>query len=238
MKTILITGAGGGIGRAIIPVLADLGYKILLTTNSSVDQLQSFLSEKNITAPIFQANLTSDSDVEKLAQWAANNGGVDVLVNNAGIAHAAAAWKLTATEMQELFEVNFYSAVRCTQAFLGTMRAKGFGRIISISSVVAHKPSFGTSGYAASKSALEGYMRGVAHDVASKGVTANILAYGYMDAGMLYDVPTNMLNDILTTIPQGEFGAPEQVANYIDLLINSPFTTGQTLHLNGGQWMP
>lgn len=238
MKTILITGAGGGIGKAIIPVLADLGYKILLTTNSTVDQLQSFLSEKNITAPIFQANLTSDSDVEKLALWAADNGGVDILVNNAGIAHAAAAWKLTATEMQELFEVNFYSAVRCTQAFLGTMRAQGFGRIISISSVVAHKPSFGTSGYAASKSALEGYMRGVAHDVAGKGVTANTLAYGYMDAGMLYDVPANMLKDILTTIPKGEFGAPEQVANYIDLLIKSPFTTGQTLHLNGGQWMP
>lgn len=238
MKTILITGAGGGIGKAIIPVLAELGYNLLLTTNSSVDNLQSYLAQKNISAETFQANLTSDSDVEKLAKWAEERGGVDVLVNNAGIAHAAASWKLTAVEMHELFQVNFYSAVRCTQAFLGAMRARGFGRIISISSVVAHKPSFGTSGYAASKSALEGYMRGVALDTAGKDVTANTLAYGYMDAGMLHDVPEDMLKDILTTIPKGAFGAPEQVASYIDLLIKSPFTTGQTLHLNGGQWMP
>jgi NAD(P)-dependent dehydrogenase (short-subunit alcohol dehydrogenase family) len=107
-----------------------------------------------------------------------------------------------------------------------------------VSSVVAHKPSFGTSGYAASKSALEGYARGIAIDVANKGITANTIAYGYMEAGMLYDVPETMLEQIKTTIPKGSFGDASQIGRTIDYLINSPFTTGQTLHVNGGQWMP
>jgi NAD(P)-dependent dehydrogenase (short-subunit alcohol dehydrogenase family) len=118
------------------------------------------------------------------------------------------------------------------------MRAQEYGRIISISSVVAHKPSFGTSGYAASKSALEGYTRGVALDTASKGITANVLAYGYMEAGMLHDVPKAMLEEVKKTIPAGGFGRPEQIANLIQMLIESEFTTGQTIHVNGGQWMP
>lgn len=238
MKTILLTGAGGGVAKAIIPKLLDFGYKLLLTTKSSADELREYLKEQQLQAIVFRADLTDDGDVVALKEWAGHQGGVDILINNAGIAHAAAAWKLDSKEMHRLFEVNFFSAVRTTQAFLGDMRHRGFGRVINISSVVAHKPSFGTSGYAASKSALEGYMRGVALDCASKGVTANTIAYGYMDAGMLFDVPKDMLDEVLTTIPAGVFGAPEQIANYIDMLVQSPFTTGQTLHVNGGQWMP
>lgn len=238
MKTILLTGAGGGVAKAVIPRLLAQGYKVLLTTKSSVKELQEYLDDQRLEAEVFAADLTLDSDVASLATWASERGGVDVLINNAGIAHAAAAWKLDASEMQRLFEVNFFSAVRTTQTFLGPMRTQGFGRIINISSVVAHKPSFGTAGYAASKSALEGYMRGVALDVANKGITANTIAYGYMDAGMLFDVPEETLEEVLETIPVGTFGAPEQIANYISMLIDSPFTTGQTLHLNGGQWMP
>ena len=238
MKKILLTGAGGGIAKAIIPSLIDLGYTLLLTTKSSAGDLREFLKRNGYSAEVFQADLTSDHEVRELMDWVKELGGVDILVNNAGIAHAAAAWKLDAEEMHRLFEVNFFSAVRTTQAVLGAMRSQGFGRVITISSVVAHKPSFGTSGYAASKSALEGYMRGVALDCAGKGVTANTIAYGYMEAGMLFDVPKNMLDEVLTTIPAGKFGAPEQIASYIDMLVKSPFTTGQTLHINGGQWMP
>jgi len=118
------------------------------------------------------------------------------------------------------------------------MRSRGFGRIISISSVVAHKPSFGTSAYTASKSAMEGYMRGVAVDVATKGVTANTIAYGYMNAGMLHDVPEPLLAEVKRGIPMDHFGRPEQIAEAIEYLIHSEYTTGQTLHINGGQWMP
>jgi NAD(P)-dependent dehydrogenase (short-subunit alcohol dehydrogenase family) len=238
MKKILITGAGGGIGKAIIPVLFEMGHELFLTTRSSSDDLKDFCAEKGIPARIFSADLRVENDVESLFSWIGEHGGIDVLVNNAGIAHAAASWKLGADEMHELMEVNFYSAVRCTQRALVHMRAQEYGRIISISSVVAHKPSFGTSGYAASKSALEGYTRGVALDTASKGITANVLAYGYMEAGMLHDVPKAMLEEVKKTIPAGGFGRPEQIANLIQMLIESEFTTGQTIHVNGGQWMP
>ena len=160
------------------------------------------------------------------------------MVNNAGVAHAGAAWKLDAAEMLKVLETNFLSAVRCTQLALPSMRAKSFGRVISISSVVAHKPSFGTSAYTASKSALEGYMRGVAIDTATKGVTANTIAYGYMNAGMLHDVPEELLAQVKSTIPMDAFGRPEQIVEAISYLLSSEYTTGQTLHVNGGQWMP
>jgi NAD(P)-dependent dehydrogenase (short-subunit alcohol dehydrogenase family) len=140
--------------------------------------------------------------------------------------------------MEQLFQVNFFSAVRCSSKALALMRVQERGRIINISSVVAHKPSFGTSGYAATKSALEGYARGIAVDVANKGITANTIAYGYMEAGMLYDVPEPMLEEIKKTIPVGRFGDATQIGHTINYLINSPFTSGQTIHLNGGQWMP
>ena len=238
MSRILITGAGGGIARAIIPVLHELGHSLLLTTRSRIQELKTYLEEQGIKAAVKSADLTIDGDVEALFNWVNDQGGLDVLVNNAGIAHAAASWKLSAQEMEQLFQVNFFSAVRCSSKALALMRVQERGRIINISSVVAHKPSFGTSGYAATKSALEGYARGIAVDVANKGITANTIAYGYMEAGMLNDVPEPMLEEIKKTIPVGRFGDATQIGNTINYLINSPFTSGQTIHLNGGQWMP
>jgi|TARA_B100000497_G_C7654678_1_gene394016 3-oxoacyl-[acyl-carrier protein] reductase len=238
MSRILITGAGGGIARAIIPVLHELGHSLLLTTRSTTQELTTYLEEQGIKAAVKSADLTNKQHVEALFTWVQSLGGLDVLVNNAGIAHAAASWKLSAEEMEQLFQVNFFSAVRCSSRALPLMRAQEGGRIINISSVVAHKPSFGTSGYAAAKSALEGYARGIAVDVANKDITANTIAYGYMQAGMLYDVPEPMLEEIKKTIPAGRFGDATQIGHTINFLINSPFTTGQTIHLNGGQWMP
>lgn len=238
MSRILITGAGGGIARAIIPVLHELGHSLLLTTRSRTQELKTYLEEQGIKAAVKSADLTIDEDVEELFNWVNDQGGLDALVNNAGIAHAAASWKLSAQEMEQLFQVNFFSAVRCSSKALALMRVQESGRIINISSVVAHKPSFGTSGYAATKSALEGYARGIAVDVANKGITANTIAYGYMEAGMLYDVPEPMLEEIKKTIPVGRFGDATQIGHTINYLINSPFTSGQTIHLNGGQWMP
>ena len=237
MRNILLTGGGGGIAKAIAPLLAAEPFRLLLTTREG-NALESFCKENNIQAEVFSADLTLQEDVEALFDWAETFGGVDVLINNAGISHAAASWKLTAEEMHRLMDVNFYSAVRCTQLALQGMRLKGYGRIISVSSVVAHKPAFGTSAYTASKSALEGYMRGVALDVSTQGITANTIAYGYMNAGMLNDVPQPILDEIRKGIPQDHFGRPEQIVAALKYLINSEYTTGQTLHINGGQWMP
>ncbi|MDP4767529.1 MAG: SDR family NAD(P)-dependent oxidoreductase [Schleiferiaceae bacterium] len=237
MRNILLTGGGGGIAKAIAPLLAAEPFRLLLTTREG-NALESFCKENNIQAEVFSADLTLQEDVEALFDWAKTFGGVDVLINNAGISHAAASWKLSAEEMHRLMEVNFYSAVRCTQLALQGMRLKGYGRIISVSSVVAHKPAFGTSAYTASKSALEGFMRGVALDVSTQGITANTIAYGYMNAGMLNDVPQPILDEIRKGIPQDHFGRPEQIVAALKYLINSEYTTGQTLHINGGQWMP
>jgi len=237
MRNILLTGGGGGIAKAIAPLLAAEPFRLLLTTREG-NVLESFCKENNIQAEVFSADLTLQEDVEALFDWAETFGGVDVLINNAGISHAAASWKLTAEEMHRLMDVNFYSAVRCTQLALQGMRVKSYGRIISVSSVVAHKPAFGTSAYTASKSALEGYMRGVALDVSTQGITANTIAYGYMNAGMLNDVPQPILDEIRKGIPQDHFGRPEQILAALKYLIDSEYTTGQTLHINGGQWMP
>ena len=237
MKNILLTGGGGGIAKAIAALLAAEPFRLLLTTRAG-DALKTFCKANDRHAEVFSADLTCQEDVEALFDWTETFGGVDVLINNAGISHAAASWKLTADELHRLMEVNFYSAVRCTQLALQGMRVKGYGRIISVSSVVAHKPAFGTSAYTASKSALEGYMRGVALDVSTQGITANTIAFGYMNAGMLNDVPQHILDEIREGIPQDHFGRPEQIVAAIRYLIESEYTTGQTLHINGGQWMP
>ena len=238
MSRILITGAGGGIARSIIPVLNELGHSLLLTTRSRTHELKTYLEELGIKAAVKSADLTIEEDVEALFNWVNDKGGLDVLINNAGMAHAAASWKLSTIEMEQLFQVNFFSAVRCASKALLLMREQESGRIINISSVVAHKPSFGSSAYAATKSALEGYARGIAADVANKGITANSIAFGYMETGMLYDVPEPILEVIKKTIPVGRFGDATQIGHTINYLINSPFTSGQTIHLNGGQWMP
>ena len=114
MSRILITGAGGGIARAIIPVLHELGHSLLLTTRSRTQELKTYLEEQEIKAAVKSADLTKEEDVEALFHWVKSLGGLDVLVNNAGIAHAAASWKLSAQEMEQLFKVNFFSAVRCS----------------------------------------------------------------------------------------------------------------------------
>ena len=237
MKNLVLTGAGGGMAKAMLPELAKLGNRLLLTTRA-VDSLREHCEREGIEAQCFGADLTSDEEVKALFAWVEEHGGCDVLINNAGIAHAAASWKLEATEMLRLMDINFLSAVRCTQQALVQMRAKSSGRVISISSVVAHKPSFGTSAYTASKSAVEGYMRGVAIDCAQKGITANTIAFGYMNAGMLHEVPEELLAQVKTTIPMDAFGRPEQIVEAISYLLGSEYTTGQTLQVNGGQWMP
>lgn len=238
MKKLLLTGASGGMGRAIIPRLYALGYELVLHANRGGADLRAYLEQQSIHAPVLEADLTQPEAVDAFIAKVKSYGPIEILVNNAGVAHASPAWKLAADEMMALMEANFFSAVRCTQPLLADMRLNGAGRVISISSVVAHQPSFGTSGYAASKSALEGYMRGIAIDVANKGITANTIAYGFMNAGMLREVPEPVLEQVKGAIPLGHFGDPEQVAYLIHMLVESPFTTGQTLHVNGGQWMP
>ncbi|MDG1307790.1 MAG: SDR family oxidoreductase [Porticoccaceae bacterium] len=243
-KVVWITGASAGIGEEMAVAFARSGSKLVLSARNS-EQLERVEKrcyeagadrESVLVMPLDVVDLDAmPGAVDKVMEAYSR---IDVLINNAGVSHASASWKLTADELHRLMEVNFYSAVRCTQLALQGMRAKGFGRIISVSSVVAHKPAFGTSAYTASKSALEGYMRGVAIDVATKGITANTIAYGYMNAGMLNDVPSPILEAIKQGIPQEQFGRPEQIADAIRYLIESEYTTGQTLHLNGGQWMP
>ena len=238
MKKLLLTGASGGVGRAIIPRLYALGYELILHAHEGGEALRAYLQELSIHAPVIEADLTNSEEVRAFIAKVNTYGPVEILVNNAGVAHARASWKLDVDEMTALMERNFFSAVRCTQPLLEVMRLRGAGRIISISSVVAHQPSFGTSGYAASKSALEGYMRGIAVDVANKGITANTIAYGFMNAGMLREVPEEVLEQVKQRIPMGYFGDAEQVAYLIHMLVESPYTTGQTMHVNGGQWMP
>lgn len=234
-KNLLLTGASGGIGRAIIPVLAEAGYRLYLQANRQAEALTGFLDEKGIAhAVVVRQSLRTAEDVGRLREKI--NDPIHVLVANAGISRSAAAHKMKESDWQETLDVNLSVPFFLAQAFFSDMRAGGFGRIIFVSSVVGSTLVRGTAAYAASKAGLMGLARALAADWAAFGITVNCIAPGYMDAGMTEQIPEDVLPGFRGKSVQGRLGPAEEIGYAIAYLASekSSFITGQTLHINGG----
>lgn len=234
-KTLLLTGASGGIGRAILPILAENGYQLILQANTHADQLESFLNSEGIeNARVIKQALESPEDVQSLKEKV--DVPIDVLVANAGINHSAPAHKLREDQWQKIIEVNLSVPFYLSRAFYQDMRMREFGRIIFISSVVGSTFVRGTAAYAASKAGLMGLARALAADWAAFGITVNCIAPGYMDAGMISQIPDSMIEHFKGRSVQNRLGPAQEIGYAILYLAseNSSFVTGQTLHVNGG----
>lgn len=228
-----MNGATGGLGSLMARFLANEGHRLVLTGRNEA-ALDLPAGDRVTFIP---CDVRTEADIVRLVNEAQERlGGIDVLINAAGVSGSGMSWKLGGDAWNETLAVNLSSPFFFIREVLPGMRAKGFGRIVNLSSVVAFKGVPGTVAYAASKAGLDGLTRAVAAEQAQKGITVNNMALGYFDAGMLYDIPEEIREQIRASIPKGEFGNPHNVTSLLRWIISdqADYFTGQTVQINGG----
>ena len=237
--TALITGASGGIGSAIARALAGQGARLALSGSNS-DRLESFRGELGGDHVALVANLSDGASVDRLVPQAVEAlGKLDILVNNAGVTRDNLTMRMKDEEWSEVIRVNLEAAFRLARAAAKPMMRARFGRIISITSVVGTTGNPGQANYAASKAGLVGMSKAMAQEVASRGITVNCIAPGFIRSAMTEALPDTQKAALLGRIPAGDLGAGEDVAAAAVYLASreAGYVTGQTLHVNGGMAM-
>lgn len=236
----LVTGASGAIGGAIARALAAQGALVGLS-GTRASALEELAAEIGLTARALPANLGEPGAVEALAKSAlAELGGVDVLVNNAGITRDQLVMRMSDEDWDAVIDIDLSAPFRLVRALLRGMVKQRWGRIIGISSVVAAAGSPGQANYVAAKAGMIGMSKALAHEVASRGITVNCVAPGFIESEMTARLPEARKQAILGGVPLGRFGKPEDVAGCVVFLASDEgsYVTGQTLHVNGGLAMP
>ncbi len=238
-KTALVTGASGGIGGAIAQMLHGAGATVALsgTREAPLQELAAKLGER---AHVVPANLSDPESVAVLPKAAAGAmGSVDILVNNAGITRDNLFMRMSDAEWSQVLEVNLTSVFRLSRGVLRGMMKARWGRIINITSVVGATGNPGQANYAAAKAGLVGMSKSLAQEVASRGITVNCVAPGFIETAMTDKLNDDQKGKILSQIPAGSMGRPEDIAAAV-LYLASPqagYVTGATLHVNGGMAM-
>lgn len=234
---VVLTGASGGLGRRIIGPLLEAGYRVAAVAGRHASQLGDMVKGADGPVQVYACDLEDPAGRERLhAEVLERQGHPDVFIGNAGVNVNGMCWKVGLDEWRRVMAVNVEANFHLSQLCIPGMRAQGRGRIVYISSVMAVSPVAGAAPYAASKAALLGLMRSQSVELASKGITVNAVAPGYLAAGMLDEVPPQLRQDILGRIPMGRFGTPEELASLLLWLIgpDAAYMTGQTIHINGG----
>jgi 3-oxoacyl-[acyl-carrier protein] reductase len=238
-KTALITGASGGIGAAIAIALHEAGA-IIAISGTRIEKLEELKAQIGANVHVLPCNLSSAEDVEKLIPAAeAAMGGLDILVNNAGITKDGLAMRMKDEDWQAVIDVNLTSNFRLCRAAMRGMMKKRAGRIINITSIVGVTGNPGQANYVASKAGVIGLTKSLAQELATRGVTVNCIAPGFIATPM-----TDVLNEkqkeaISAKIPAGRMGNPVDIAAAVLFLASNEagYVTGQTLHVNGGMAM-
>jgi len=238
-KNALVTGASGGIGADIARVLHASGASVGLS-GTRVEPLEALAAELGERAHVLPCNLSDAEAVEALPKAAiAAMGSVDILVNNAGITRDNLFMRMSDDEWAQVLEVNLTSTMRlCRGVLRGMMKAR-WGRIINISSVVGATGNPGQGNYAASKAGMVGMSKSLAYEVASRGITVNSVAPGFIETAMTDKLNEEQKGKILTQIPAGRMGTPAEIAGAVVYLASQEagYMTGATLHVNGGMAM-
>ena len=238
-KRALITGASGGIGREIAKALAAAGARVALS-GTRVGALEDVAKEIGADSPILPCNLSKLDEVDKLVPAAeAALGGLDILINNAGMTRDNLFMRMKDEEWDEVLAVNLTASFHLTRAVLRGMMKQRFGRIIGISSVVGVMGNPGQGNYAASKAGLIGMNKALAHEVASRNITVNSIAPGFIASAMTDDLNDKQRESILSTIPAGRLGTAGEIAGCAVFLASdaAAYITGHTLNVNGGMAM-
>ncbi len=238
-KRALVTGASGGIGREIAKALAAAGATVALS-GTRVGALEDTAKEIGKDCPILTANLSKLDEVDKLVPAAeAAMGGVDILVNNAGMTRDNLFMRMKDEEWDDVIAVNLTAAFHLNRAVLRGMMKARWGRIIGISSVVGVMGNPGQGNYAASKAGLIGMNKALAYEVASRNITVNSIAPGFIASAMTDELNDKQRESILSSVPAGRLGTAHEVAACAAFLASdaAAYITGHTLNVNGGMAM-
>jgi 3-oxoacyl-[acyl-carrier protein] reductase len=239
-KTALVTGASGGIGGAIAKALHGQGATVILsgTRAEALEAVKVGLGSRAFIAP---ANLSDIASVEALPKAAeeAAGGSIDILVNNAGITRDNLFMRMKDDEWDQVIAVNLTAAFRLSRAVLRGMMKKRWGRIVQITSVVGATGNPGQGNYAAAKAGLVGMTKSLAAEVASRNITVNAVAPGFIQTAMTDVLTDQQKETIATRIPAGRMGLPEEIAAAVVYLASpeAAYVTGETIQINGGMAM-
>lgn len=231
-KIIFITGTSGGLGEAIAKHFLELGHQLILHHNENPINLE----ENNLVTHV-KADLTNSDEIQLMFDKINDTvGHIDVLINNAGISKSSISWKTNTDDWDETIALNLTAPFKLAQHTIPLMRKNNWGRIINITSVVAQTGVIGTSAYAASKAGIIGLTKTLSKELIPFNITTNALALGYFDKGMIRDIPTELKEQIIDTIPAKELGQPKVICKTIEFLMQNEanYINGQTINLNGG----
>lgn len=248
-KIALVTGGTGGIGTAICERLYKDGFIVVANYKNFTKAMKWREEAKkwredqlkmSIDVKVVEGDISDFKSVERMMKEINDEIGiVDVLVNNAGITRDTVLHKMTPEQWYEVINTNLNSVFICTRHVIEGMITKGWGRIISISSVNGQKGQFGQSNYATAKAGMYGFTKSVAQEVAKKGITVNTISPGYIATSMVMAVKEEIRNKIIEQIPLGRLGAPDEIAGAIAYLVSDDarYITGSNIAINGGLHM-
>jgi acetoacetyl-CoA reductase len=235
----VVTGGTRGIGAAIARRLKGSGHAVAAIYHGNDAAASAFQRETGIR--VYKWDVGDYSACEAGVRSVAKDlgGSVEILVNNAGITRDAMLHKMTLVQWQQVIETDLTSCFNMCHAVIEPMRERGFGRIVSISSINGQKGQVGQTNYAAAKAGVLGFTKALALETAAKGITVNAVAPGYTATDMLAEVPENILEKIVAQIPVGRLGQADEIARVVQFLASddAAFVTGATITANGGQYM-
>ena len=242
-KTALVTGASRGIGRAVALALAAAGARVAINYAGNVkaaEEVKAAVEAAGGTAILCQADVADSAAVEAMVAAVAKEfGTIDILVNNAGITRDTLLMRMKDEDFAKVLDTNLKGVFYCTKAVSKLMMKKRAGRIVNMASVVGLVGNAGQTNYAAAKAGVIGFSKSAAKELASRGITVNVVAPGFIGTDMTAGLPESVKEKMLTDIPLGRMGEPEDVANAVLFLASdqASYITGQVVNVDGGMVM-
>ena len=236
-RTALITGGAAGIGRGIAESISKEGASTVIFDVQDADELIERINNNGGRAFFRRVDITDMESVKKTVKEIEKEAGViDILINNAGITRDNLLLRMNESDWDNVIDVNLKGTFNCTKTVLRGMLKKRWGRIISISSIIGIMGNAGQSNYAASKAGIIGFTKSIAREAASRGITVNAIAPGFIKTHMTEELSDEVSQEYLSNIPAGRFGEIEDIANLVNFLISeeASYITGQVIQVDGG----